>query len=96
MNYKEYLVEAKVTTKDRKDLTKLIMQGRGGLEKVAGVDMMITVKGNNLKMEFESDKGTNAEITLSIIDICDTLGYDCEAKGVKKQGKTTLMIKRQK
>ena len=94
MNYREYLVEAKVTTKDRKELTKQILQGRGGSVKIAGVDVNITVKGKNLKMEFESDKGTNAEITLSVIDICDTLGYECEAKGVQKAGKTTIMIKR--
>lgn len=94
MNYREYLVEAKVTAKDRKELTKQILQGRGGSTTVAGVDMNITVKGNNLKIEFESDKGTNANITLAVIDICDTVGFECDAKGVQKKGKTVLMVKR--
>jgi len=79
MKLRDYITEGIVTSKERKELTMMIVKKKDGTVKI-GKDT-ITFKNGNMSFK-KSDS-----ITMTLVDILDTLGYGF------KQNKSGLEIK---
>jgi hypothetical protein len=78
----EPINEAVIDKDDRKGLTNAILKGKPvklKFDSLDGVSASVTGKGDKVLVTYAK----NEDLTLTLVDICDSLGYDFE---VKKQG----------
>lgn len=88
MKFQQYLIEGKITPKEKKELTQAIVKEKPGDLKIGKEQVKVEKKNSELLFTYDKKLW---ELTASLVDICDAMGLTF--KETNKTNQTEFQIK---
>ncbi len=88
MKFQQYLIEGKITPKEKKELTQTIVKEKPGDLKIGKEQVKVEKKNSELLFTYDKKLW---ELTASLVDICDAMGLTF--KETNKTNQTEFQIK---